>query len=58
MKDSLLKKLDVINDRFDELSALLSDQSIISEQEKFRSYSKEYADLEPVVKCYQAYCKS
>ena len=58
MKDSLLKKLDVINDRFDELSALLSDQSIISEQEKFRSYSKEYADLEPVVKCYQAYCKA
>ena len=31
---------------------------MFSEQEKFRSYSKEYADLEPVVKCYQAYCKA
>ena len=58
MKDSLLKKLDIINDRFDELSALLSDHSIINDQKKFRIFSKEYAELEPVVKCYQAYCKA
>ena len=34
MKESLLNKLDMINDRFDELSALLSDQTIINDQKK------------------------
>ncbi len=58
MKESLLNKLDMINDRFDELSALLSDQTIINDQKKFRIFSKEYADLEPIIKCYQQYCKA
>ncbi|MBQ77200.1 MAG: peptide chain release factor 1 [Cellvibrionales bacterium] len=55
MKESLLIKLDVISDRYGELSALLSDQEIISDQKKFRALSQEYAEIEPVVKCFQAY---
>ncbi len=55
MKASISTKLDNLQDRFEELSALLSDPEIISDQNRFRSFSKEYAELEPVVKCYRDY---
>ncbi|MEQ5837037.1 peptide chain release factor 1 [Marinobacter sp. NFXS9] len=55
MKSSIQTKLDRLNDRFEEVSALLSDPSIIANQDRFRDLSKEYADIEPVVQCYQAY---
>ncbi|SFC03405.1 peptide chain release factor 1 [Marinospirillum celere] len=55
MKTSILGKLDNLRDRFEELSALLSDPETISQQDKFRSYSKEYAELEPVIQAYQDY---
>ena len=53
MKASLLNKLDVLQDRFEELTALLGDGEVISDQTKFRAYSKEYAELEPVVQGYK-----
>jgi hypothetical protein len=49
MKASLLNKLDMLQDRFEELTALLGDGEVISDQTKFRAYSKEYAEVEPVV---------
>ncbi|PTQ67918.1 peptide chain release factor 1 [Pseudomonas sp. GV071] len=49
MKASLLNKLDMIHDRYEELTALLGDAEVISDQSKFRAYSKEYAEVEPVV---------
>lgn len=55
MKASILEKLDNLQDRYDEVSALLSDAGIISDQNKFRELSKEYAELEPVVKCFKEY---
>lgn len=55
MKESLLTKLDVISDRYDDLNALLSDQETIADQKKFRALSQEYSEIEPVVKCFQAY---
>ena len=55
MKDSIRNKLETLKDRFDELEALLSDAEIISDQNKFRELSKEYAELEPVVKSYDRY---
>ncbi len=55
MKTSILDKLDNLHDRYDEVAALLSDAEIISAQNKFRELSKEYAELEPVVKCYLEY---
>jgi len=55
MKASILAKLDHLADRYEEVGALLSDPDIISDQNKFRELSKEYAELEPVVKCYQSY---
>src|SRR5450830_28708 len=53
MKASLLNKLDVLQDRFEELTALLGDGEVISDQTKFRAYSKEYAEVEPILVTYQ-----
>ncbi len=57
MKASLLNKLDALQDRFEELTALLGDAEVIANQNHFRAYSKEYAEVEPVVTAYQQLCK-
>ncbi|MGA0933965.1 MAG: peptide chain release factor 1 [Pseudohongiellaceae bacterium] len=55
MNPSVISKLENLKERYEELEALLSDGGVISDQEKFRNYSKEYAELEPVVKCFGEY---
>ena len=55
MKESLLSKLDILAERYEELAALLGDQEVIQDQDKFRAFSQEYAELEDVVKCFQHY---
>lgn len=55
MKESLLFRLDSISERYEELAALMSVPEIISDQNKFRDLSKEYAEIESVVKCYARY---
>lgn len=57
MKDSILEKLDNLNDRYDDVAALLSDPEIIGDQNKFRELSKEYAEIEPVVQSFLEYRK-
>jgi peptide chain release factor 1 len=52
MKESILHKLANLKDRYQELEALLSDAETISNQERFRQLSKEFSDIEPVVKAY------
>ena len=51
MKSSILAKLELLKERYEEVGALLSDSEIISDQDKFRPLSKEYAELEPVQTC-------
>ena len=58
MKASLTDKLLQIQDRFEELGALLSDSEVIGQQEKFRAFSKEYAELEPVVLSHTRYLQA
>ncbi len=55
MKESILAKLESLHERYDEVGALLSDAEIISNQDKFRELSREYAELEPVVECFNRY---
>lgn len=55
MKASILAKLDNLDERYQEVAALLSDSETISDQNRFRELSKEYAELEPVVKVYVDY---
>ena len=53
MNPSIRGKLDKLMDRHEELERLLSDAGVIADQERFRTYSREYAELEPVVLCYR-----
>ena len=55
MKASILAKLDNLDERYQEVAALLSDSETIADQNRFRDLSKEYAELEPVVKAYLDY---
>ena len=55
MKASIAEKLQLLIERHEELAALLSQADIINQQQKFRQYSKEYADLEAIVSSYKHY---
>ncbi len=55
MKASILEKLQTLSDRHEEVGALLSDPDVIGDQNRFRDLSKEYSELEPVVKTYADY---
>ena len=55
MKESILNKLNNLIDRHEEVAGLMSEPDVMSDQNKFRDLSKEYAQLEPVVICYKKY---
>lgn len=55
MKSSILDKLEALQERYQEVGALLSESDTIANQSRFRELSKEYAELEPVVNCYKDY---
>lgn len=55
MKASLLDKLDALSDRHEEVSALLGDAETIADQTRFRDLSREYSELEDLVRCYGEY---
>ncbi|HAT9525247.1 TPA: peptide chain release factor 1 [Legionella pneumophila] len=58
MKKSLELKLQQMLERYEEVSRLLSEASIIADQNQFKSLSKEYAQLEPVSQCYESYLEA
>lgn len=55
MNISILHKLDTLAERFEEIASLLAEPSIQSDQNKFRSLSQEYAQLDPIVNTHQNY---
>lgn len=55
MKASMQQKLETLAERFSEVTALLSEQEIIADQNRFRELSKEYSQLEPLSKTWQVY---
>lgn len=55
MNASIRLKIEQLQERFEEISGLLSDPEIIGAQERFTSLSREYARLEPLVTEYQQY---
>lgn len=55
MKQSIIIKLQTMLERYEELSRLLSEPEIINDQNKFREFSKEYSQLEPLVQTFQRY---
>lgn len=58
MKKSLELKLQQMLERYEEVGRLLSEASIIADQNQFKSLSKEYAQLEPVSQCYESYLEA
>jgi len=55
MKASILSKLEILSARHEEIAGLLSEPEVINDQNRFRSLSMEYAQLEDVVKTFTQY---
>jgi peptide chain release factor 1 len=53
----MLEKLKKVRERYDELSALLSDPEIIASQDRFRGLAKEQAGLLEIVQGYEEYTR-
>jgi peptide chain release factor 1 len=54
----MLDRLEHVRQRYEELTRLLSDPAIVSDQEKFRTFSKEHSGLTALVKTYEIYAKA
>jgi peptide chain release factor 1 len=55
MKDSIRRKLEKLDERFEEISRLLSDPGVIGRQNQFRELSMEYAKLGPLIERYRRF---
>jgi peptide chain release factor 1 len=49
----MLDKLQQVEIRYQELTSLLGDPATISDREIYRKFTKEHAELEPVVQCFR-----
>ncbi|WP_333613598.1 peptide chain release factor 1 [Psychrobacter sp.] len=58
MKASLRLRLDQMVDRYEEVTALLSDPSVISDNNKFRELSVEHSDLMEITTLWQNYVRA
>ncbi|RZO84505.1 MAG: peptide chain release factor 1 [Oceanococcus sp.] len=55
MNPSLIRRLEDLQSRFEELGMELSDPEVIGNQDKFRKFSQEYAQLEPVIETFKGF---
>jgi peptide chain release factor 1 len=55
MKDSIRRKLEKLDERFEEISRLLSDAGVIARQNQFRELSMEYSRLGPLIERYRRF---
>lgn len=55
MKESIKHKLETLVERHEEIAGLLAEPETMADQNKFRSLSQEYAQLEPIVKNFTNY---
>src|ERR1039458_6610976 len=55
MKDSIRRKLEKLDERFEEISRLLADPGVIARQNQFRELSMEYARLGPLIERYRRF---
>lgn len=54
-KNNILQKLDGLESRYEEVSTLITDPSVIADQQRYVKLTKEYKDLEDIVKLRQRY---
>ncbi|CAA6812800.1 MAG: Peptide chain release factor 1, partial [uncultured Thiotrichaceae bacterium] len=55
MKDSILNKLESLNERYEEIAQLLGEGEVIADQSQFRKLSIEYSQLESVALGFREY---
>jgi len=55
MKASIKAKLENLAERLEEINALMADPDVINDQNQFRALSKEYAQVNPVIGCFNDY---
>ena len=55
MRESLQNKLNFLLERHEELGNLLNTPEVMNDQKKFREFSKEYSQLEPLIVSYKQY---
>ena len=53
----MLERLEKVRERYDELTSLLGDPAVLSNQERTRRLSKEHSDLAPLIRVYNLYRK-
>ncbi|WEV49720.1 peptide chain release factor 1 [Acinetobacter sp. ESL0695] len=58
MKDSLRLRLEQLSDRHEELTALLADAEVISDNKRFRQLSREHSDLTELTEVWHSYCQA
>ena len=52
---NILEKLDGLESRYEEVSTLITDPNVISDQQRFVKLTKEYKDLEDIMKIRRRY---
>lgn len=55
LRESIIIQLQKLCDRFKDITQLLSDNHIISDQEKYNLLSKEYSEIKPLAEHYTTY---
>jgi len=55
LKPSIRSKIDGLADRLEEINALLADPGVIADQNRFRSLSREHAQLTPLIDAWREY---
>ncbi|MBC7943755.1 MAG: peptide chain release factor 1 [Burkholderiales bacterium] len=58
MKKSIAAKLSQLNTRLAELDRMLSAEDVAADMDNYRKYTREHAEIAPVVELYQAYQQS
>lgn len=52
LSSSMMNKLSSLSDRFEEVGHLLSDPEVMADRDQFTALSREFAELEPVIKSF------
>ncbi|HSQ75772.1 MAG TPA: PCRF domain-containing protein, partial [Bacteroidota bacterium] len=54
----MLERLERVRARYEELTRLLSDPAVVSNQDRLREISKEHSDLTPLMRIFDLYAKA
>ena len=53
----MFQKLEAVEKKFEELTQKISDPNVIANQNEWREFMKEHAELEPIIEKYREYKK-